>query len=78
VAPASTRTAQPARPTRRGGPQLPLWGNLLVGFLILGAGLYFSLASKGQSIALKAGLLVLYAALAGLYFGRAYRQYRRR
>jgi hypothetical protein len=78
ASPSTSVKTRGARPARRPGVQLPPWGNLLFGFLILGVGLYLTAVQKGPAFsATRIIFLVLYAGLAGLYFGRAYRQYRK-
>src|SRR5437763_1785262 len=73
---AAPTTSRSSRPARRKSPQLPPWGNLAFGFIIIGAGVYFFSRQSGPLTGTRILLLVLYAGLASLYFGRAYRQYR--
>lgn len=66
-------------PSGRRSWQLPPWMNLAFGVLMLGAGVFFfALPQKGMSTGSKAFFLLTYGLVAGFYFFRAYRGYRRR
>ena len=68
----SGRKAEPARPRRRW--ELPLWGNALMGAVILIVALTLVIGrSSGGSQ--KYLFLVLYLVLAGFYLSKAARQY---
>jgi hypothetical protein len=71
-----TRAARPVGRVRR---QPPLWLNVMLGIIMAVAGPYFTIfASNGLSLAPRLLLLLGYFLIAGYYFGKAYRQYRRR
>lgn len=72
----ATPVARPERP-RRGWGQLPPWLNVVMGGIMLLAGLLFVLPQK-MSTQSKLALLVGYLLLASFYFFRAYRGYRGR
>ena len=77
TAPATkTRNSRPVRRSRR---QPPLWLNVTLGFIMVVAGTYFTIFSPG-GLGLIARLILLlgYYLVAGYYFGKAYRQYKRR
>lgn len=76
VAPSKARSAKPLRPARR---QPPLWLNVTLGLVMVVAGTYFTIFSPGGlGTAARLILLLGYFLIAGYYFGKAYRQYRRR
>lgn len=71
-----TRAAKPVGRVRR---QPPLWLNIMLGVIMAVAGPYFTIfASNGMGTAPRLILLLGYFLIAGYYFGKAYRQYRRR
>lgn len=85
----STTTLEPAtvtapksrsnKPARRGRRQPPLWMNVTLGFVMVVAGTYFTIFSPGGlGLGARAILLLGYFLIAGYYFGKAYRQYKRR
>ena len=59
-----------------------MWVNLLIGGFLFILGIVFSVTSlashKGTSIGWNLIILVGYFALAGLYLGKAFRQYRKK
>jgi hypothetical protein len=61
--------------TRR---QPPLWLNVTLGIIMVVAGTYFTIFSPG-GLGTTARLILLlgYFLIAGYYFGKAYRQYKR-
>src|SRR5579872_1594839 len=73
---AKSRGSRPVGRTRR---QPPLWLNVTLGVIMVVAGTYFTIFSPG-GLALVARLILLlgYFLIAGYYFGKAYRQYKRR
>ena len=71
-----TRGSKPVGRTRR---QPPLWLNVTLGFVMVIAGTYFTIFSPGGlGTAARLILLLGYYLIAGYYFGKAYRQYKRR
>jgi len=61
----------------RRGWQAPLWVNLAVGTGLVVAGLvFFLLPGKGTGTGQRLIFLLLYFVLAGLYYGKAIRQWR--
>jgi len=73
---AKTRSSRPVGRNRR---QPPVWLNVTLGIIMVVAGTYFTIFSPG-GLALVARLILLlgYFLIAGYYFGKAYRQYKRR
>jgi hypothetical protein len=56
-----------------------MWVNLLIGGFLFILGIVFSLTpQKGSSIGWHLVILLGYFALAGLYLGKAFRQYRKK
>ncbi len=73
---AKTRSSRSAGRSRR---QPPLWLNVTLGIIMVVAGTYFTLFSPGGlSLIARLILLLGYFLVAGYYFGKAYRQYKRR
>lgn len=76
---AATSTSPPkgtARPIMRRGWQAPLWANLAIGFFLAVSGAFFFLfPGKGAGSGQRLLFLLLYFALAGLYLGKAIRQW---
>lgn len=73
---AKTRNSRPVRRSRR---QPPLWLNVTLGIIMVVAGTYFTIFSPGGlRLAARLILLLGYFLVAGYYFGKAYRQYKRR
>lgn len=57
----------------------PLWVNLAIGLVLVGVGVVFWLVpQKGMGTQAHIIILLGYFALAGLYLGKAFRQYRGR
>lgn len=72
----TTRARNPVRRTRR---QPPMWLNVTLGVIMVVAGTYFTIFSPGGlGTAARLILLLGYFLIAGYYFGKAYRQYKRR
>jgi len=75
-APAPRPTAGGSRPRRRGF-DLPWWGDLIAGGLLLLLGLIYSfLAVPKGGETLHYVFLILYLVLAGFYLSRGFRKYR--
>jgi hypothetical protein len=72
--------AQPkpsARPIMRKGFQPPMWVNILIGAVLCVVGIiFYLLPQKGMGSGTHLIILLGYFALGGLYFGKAFRQYR--
>lgn len=62
-----------ARPIRKGGFQLPLWANALVGIAMLLFGVVWYFTSGGAN---RLVFLLLYCLVAGIYLFKAVQQYR--
>lgn len=68
-----------SRPAARRRWEAPLWVNLVVGTFLVAIGIVFFLVpARGSSTNTRLLFLLLYFALAGLYFGKAIRQWRSR
>ena len=87
LAPAADEVVEPspavgkraARPIMRRGWEPPLWVNATVGVVLFVLGIFFMMApNPGFSGGVNVFILLGYFALAGLYLGKALRQYRRR
>lgn len=77
-APAVSKTRS-ARQVGRSRRQPPLWLNVVLGVIMVVAGTYFTIfVPGGLGPAARIILLLGYFLIAGYYFGKAYRQYRRR
>ncbi|HEX6510568.1 MAG TPA: hypothetical protein VF221_23310 [Chloroflexota bacterium] len=78
AAPAATR-ASGSRPASRQRRQPPPWLNVTLGTVMVVAGSYFTIVAPG-GLGTPGRLILLlgYFLIAGYYFGKAYRQYRRR
>ena len=73
---AKSRGSRSARPARR---QTPMWLNITLGVIMVVAGTFFTVVSPGGLGTVARIILLLgYFIIAGYYFGKAYRQYRRR
>jgi hypothetical protein len=76
---ASVPKARGSKPIGRARRQPPLWLNVTLGFVMVIAGTYFTIFSPGGlGTAARLILLLGYFLIAGYYFGKAYRQYKRR
>jgi hypothetical protein len=76
---ASAPRVRANRPLGRTRRQPPLWLNVTLGFIMVVAGTYFTIFSPGGlGLAARLILLLGYFLIAGYYFGKAYRQYKRR
>jgi hypothetical protein len=73
--PARPQSSTQSKPRRRW--ELPFWMNLVWGLLLVGfAVLYFVVPARGVPKGTQLLFLVAYFVLAGLFLGKAYRQYR--
>jgi hypothetical protein len=71
--------ARASKPVGRARRQPPLWLNVTLGLIMVVAGTYFTIFSPGGLGTVARLILLLgYFLIAGYYFGKAYRQYRRR
>jgi hypothetical protein len=74
----SSRPERGARPVMRGRMNAPLWINLLVGPIMIIAGLWFGLLQPGAQSGWRLALLAGYLVVGGWYLYRAAQQIRAR